>query len=164
MNLKKRIFFICLVVASLSLGASLSLSRYPLLGLAVLVPVGGMYLAYKPKLGGLAHFALAGFSALAAAALLLEAPLLPLVVACSAALAAWDLTLESHQAGSHEGAFINPEYEKLHWKSLGLAIGLGLFGAGMGGLIRWQAPFLVVLVLILLALFCLDRALQYVIR
>ena len=161
MNLNKRIFFTCLAITGLVQAASLGLSSQPLLVLAAPLPILGMLLARRSNFAWLAHLSLTGVTALSAAGLLAEAPVLPIVLASTAALAAWDLLLESHLAASDREAYPGLSHEKMHLKSLGLAVGAGLVAACAGAWIHWQAPFLVSLALVVLALYCLDRALHY---
>jgi hypothetical protein len=51
----------------------------------------------------------------------------------------------------------------MHLRSLGMAVGAGLVAACAGTWIHWQAPFVVSLALVVLALYCLDRALHHAI-
>jgi len=161
MDLKQRFFFICLAVAGLSLLASYYLSRRLPLVLAALLPVGAMLLARRPSMSWLAHLSLAGFTSLSAAGIVLNISLMPMVIASAAALASWDLLLEERARLSSGGFSPTRLYERLHLKSLGAALGLGLLGAGAGQWIHWQAPFLGTFVGVIFTLFCLDRAMHY---
>ena len=113
--------------------------------------------ARRPSQSWLAHLSLAGFAGLSAIGALLDIPLIPMVIATTAALASWDLVLEMHVE------FHTTElYEKLHLKFLGAALGLGLLGAGVFQWIHWQLSFIVMLGLGILLLVCLNRVISFI--
>lgn len=164
MDLKRRFFFICLALAGLSLASSFYLNRQLPLALAVLFPVAGMLLARRPSLEWLAYFSLAGFAALSASGILLGIPLMVMAISSSAALASWDLILESRPVAPEGSIPPTGLYVKLHLKSLGAAVGLGLLGVIAGQWVHWQVPFLGMIVLVILALFSMDRLMEYLKR
>lgn len=161
MDLKQRLFFVCLAVAGLSLLVSFYLSHQLPLTLATLLPIGAMLLARRPSLSWLAHLSLVGFTGLSAAGILLNISLMQMVIASTAALACWDLLLENQTRFSNDGLSSTRPYESLHLKSLGAAVGLGLLGVGVGHWIHWEAPFVGVVVLVIATVFCLERAMHY---
>lgn len=164
MDLKERLFFICLTLAGLSLAASFYLNRQVPLALAVLFPVAGTFLARRPSLDWLAYFSLAGFVGLSAAGVLLDIPLIPMAIASTSALASWDLLLDSQTVAPGGGAPSTGLYTRLHLKSLGAALSLGLLGVGLSHWIHWKIPFVGMIVLVILTLFCLDHAMDYLKR
>src|SRR5215212_9721289 len=62
----------------------------------------------------------------------------------------------------HRGAEGTRHYEKKHFQSLALALGLGLLGTLFGGFLKIQIPFIVLMVCITFLLFALDRVLGYI--
>ena len=161
MDLKGRLFLFCLTLAGLSLAASFYLSRQLPLSLTSLLPFAGMLLARRPSLDWLAYFSLAGFVGLSAAGILLDIPLMPMAIASTSALASWDLLLESRSVTPGGRVPSNSLYTKFHLKSLGVALGLGLLGVGIGQWIHWKIPFMGMIVLVILTLFCLGHAMDY---
>jgi hypothetical protein len=164
MDLKGRLFFICLTVAGLILTASFYLSRQLPLSLVSLLPIAGMLLARRNSLDWLAYFSLAGFAALSAFGILLDIPLIPMAIASTSALASWDLLLESKSIAPGDRVLSSRLYTKIHLKSLGAALGLGLLGVGVGQLVYWKIPFVGMVGLVILTLFCLGHAMDYLKR
>jgi hypothetical protein len=160
MDFKRGLFLISLAVAGLSLVVSFSLARQVLPALATLLPLGAMVWARKPSFSWLATCSLVGFTGLSTAGIVLGLPLIPMALASTAALVSWDLALELHSGSSLSGSSAEKLYERAHLKSLGTAVGLGVLGAGFGQWIHWQAPFVGMLALVFVALFCLDRILK----
>ena len=156
MKPKQRLFFICLVVAVLSLMVNFCLFDRLILALATLLPIGSMVFAHRASLPWLAHFSLAGFVGLSTVGTLLNIPLMLMVLASIAALASWDLALEMHAESP-----TTELYERLHLKFLGAALGLGLLGIGFGHWIHWRFPFVVMLVLCIIMLVCLNQVMNY---
>jgi len=156
MERKQRLFFICLAVAALSLMVNFYLFDRLMLALATLLPIGSILFARRPSLSWLAHFSLAGFTGLSAVGVLLNIPLISMILACTAALASWDLVLEM-QAESPTTEL----YERLHLKFLGAALGLGLLGIGVVHWIHWRLSFVVMLMLGIIMLVCLNRVMNY---
>ncbi len=161
MELKRYLFFISFVIAGLSLMVSFSLAGQVLPALAALLPLGAMFWARKPSLSWLATCSLVGFTGLSTAGIVLGHPLIPMVLASTAALVSWDLAPEIRSGSSLKGSIPYELYERNHLKSLGIAACLGLLGAGLGQWVHWQAPFVGMLALIFITLFCLDRILNF---
>jgi hypothetical protein len=159
--MKQTLFFISLAVAGLSLMVSFYLAQQSLLALAALLPIVAMFFARQPLMAWLASCSLAGFVSLSVVAIILHLPLLPVVLASTAALASWDLALEIQSGLSLDGSSPNNLYESLHLKFLGSTVILGLLGAGISQWIHWQVPFVGLLVLVFVTLFCLGHVLNY---
>ena len=156
MGRKRSLFFICLAVAELSLATCLILNDRLWLAVATILPLAGMLFAQKPAFNRLAHFSLAGFTGLSAAGVLLDLPLMPLVLAPTAALASWDLVLEMHA-----DAPATDLYERAHLQYLSAALGLGLSGVGILVWIHLRLAFIAMLALGVILVVCLNRIMNY---
>ena len=110
-----------------------------------------LWSAYRPIYHRLAHFSLAGFTGLSAAGVLLDLPLMPLVLAPTAALASWDLVLEMHADASATDL-----YERAHLQYLSAALGLGLSGVGILVWIHLRLAFIAMLALGVILVVCLN--------
>jgi hypothetical protein len=93
----------------------------------------------------------------AAAALLLGAPAFPAVLGAALSLAAWDLAGFTRAAGGDESPHAVRRLQARHSLSLVQAIGLGVALAAAGVFLYLRIPFVVMLVLAALDLFCLGR-------
>jgi hypothetical protein len=156
MEVKQRLFFICLAVAGLSLMVSFYLFHRLPLALAALFLVGCMLLARRRSQSWLAYFSLVGFTGISAVGIMLDIPLMPMVLASTAALAGWDLLLEMHAGFSS-----TEPNDRLHLKLLGIAVGLGLFGVGIGSWIQWRVPFVVMLIIVVIIFFSLNKFMNH---
>jgi hypothetical protein len=157
MQRKQRLFFICLVVAGLSLMASFYLFNRLLLALAALLPVGCMVFGRRSTRTWLAHLSLASFAGLSAIGVLLKIPLIPMALASTAALAAWDFVLEMHTESPPTEL-----YDRFHFVSLATALGLGLLVIGIFQRFHFRLPFGAMLVLGIVMLVCLNRIMNYI--
>ncbi len=93
----------------------------------------------------------------AALGLFIGADPLLMIIAATMALASWDLVLfNSSLPGDQSGQSV-ALLEKVHLGSLGMAIGLGLLVVLAGRFIRLQIPFVVMILLVVLGLFSLER-------
>jgi hypothetical protein len=98
---------------------------------------------------------------LAAAGLLAGAPAFLMIPGAVAALAAWDLLgLDRTMQGSSPSETAR-QFEQNHIRSLALALGLGVLVAVTGSLLILQFPFIILIGLVLLNLFGLDRVFWY---
>jgi hypothetical protein len=92
--------------------------------------------------------------------LTIGAGLIWMLPAVTLGLASWDLTLlDARLANNPPGVPTGP-LEKTHYASLGLALGIGLLVVIIGQLIRFQLPFIFMLLLVALAYYSLDRLLR----
>jgi hypothetical protein len=80
-----------------------------------------------------------------------------MILSATLALASWDLVLLDHTLAGGSSAKTVTLLEKKHYQSLALALGLGLLAAVTGQMIRFQIPFGGMVLLVILALFSLDR-------
>lgn len=109
---------------------------------------------------------LAGSTGIAAAGLLAGAPALMMIAGAAFALGAWDLAnLElslSDGGKAHASAVDFPTHHVWrHVSLLGLSLGAGLIAASAALAIPLRLPFLVMLPLVLLDFFCLERLARY---
>jgi hypothetical protein len=102
--------------------------------------------------------------ALAALGVLVGAPPILMVPGAAAALAAWDLIdLERTMRGS-EASSAARQFESLHVRWLLGALGTGLAIAVLGIAVSLQVPFIVLIGIIILDLYCLQRLARMVLR
>jgi hypothetical protein len=80
-----------------------------------------------------------------------------MILSAALALAGWDLLLWEHALPADLPAAMLSRLAVSHYRSLALALALGLLAALAGGLLRLQLPFGVLIFLVLLALVSLDR-------
>lgn len=131
-----------LILAGAALAGCLALSRLPLLALLAFIPLAGWLLSKRFGREWLAHAGLGAAVTLAAAALLLGAPLMAALAALLFALATWDVTL--FQAGPPPTV----EMEAQHLRLLAGALALGALLAAAGALNPVKLPFGWLLVLL----------------
>jgi hypothetical protein len=94
---------------------------------------------------------------LAAAAILTHVQPVLAILASGLSLVTWDLHLLMHDLRESELKESTRRYEQHHLQSLALAVIAGLLVALIGRLIPLNLPFIVLVILILLSLFALDR-------
>ena len=101
--------------------------------------------------------ALALSVSLSAAGIFAGAPPALMILSAALSLAAWDLALMDlpHAEVSSTGRLSFLAYS--HYKSLALAVALGLLAAMVGRMVRIQLPFGVMILLALLVLVSLER-------
>jgi len=157
MSLRKILFIICLFLATISLSSAF-LSTGNWIGMAfALISAPAWLLTRKYPHSGLAPICLLASVSLAAAGLLAGAPALLMIYAAALTLATWDLlSLDLALAGDSSEEQTR-RYENRHLQSLGIALGAGLLLATFGRLITLHTPFALLLFLVALAAFGLDR-------
>jgi len=94
-----------------------------------------------------------------AAGLLAKAPALLMILSATFALASWDLVQFDHSLADNplSSASTFAHFQNRHYRSLALALGLGLLIVLIGRTIQVQISFVIMGLLVLLALFSLDR-------
>ncbi len=159
MLLRRTISLACPIVCTLCLAAG-----YAVNGWGIVVMAG----ASTGLAWGLAHkwpatlLPLAAFIisiAWAAAGLLASAPSLLMILSAAFALASWDLVL-FYQSLADNPISSTPTlalFQNRHYRSLALALGLGLLIVLVGRTIQVQISFVIMGLLVLLALFSIDR-------
>jgi hypothetical protein len=76
------------------------------------------------------------------------------------ALAGWDLLLLDARLANNPPGAATDRLEKAHYSSLGLALGVGLLVAVLGQGVRFQIPFIFMLLLVVLVYVSLERLLR----
>ena len=100
------------------------------------------------------------FVVLAAIAVIVDA-LIPLIlIACTTALASWDLTNFAQSLSDDRRLEVSLPVEKNHLRSLSIAASIGLTLALITSYVSFKLPFIVTLVLVLIAIGCLTYGLQ----
>jgi hypothetical protein len=155
--LRKSLFFVCLTAASGCLIAGLASTSAQWLAWTGLIPAVALLFTRRVAGNWLSFTALVAFVGMAAAGLLLGSAPSLMVFSSTAALASWDLcNLErSLDARPH------PLLEKRHIQILIPSLGVGLLLALAGGMISLSLPFIVILLLVFLIFFSLDRVFRY---
>ena len=94
-----------------------------------------------------------------AAGLMAGASSFLMILGTTFALASWDLALFDHALADSpiSSAQTIALFQNRHYRSLALALGLGLLVVVVGRLFRFQIPFGWMVVLVILALFSLER-------
>jgi hypothetical protein len=95
----------------------------------------------------------------AAAGLLTSAPSLLMILSAAFALASWDLVLFDHILANNPISSTSTIilFQNRHYRSLALALGLGLLIAIVGRTVQVQISFVIIGLFVLLALFSIDR-------
>ena len=168
MTLRRSLWAACLVLALVSLaaafalyGASLGPVRWLGAGV-VLALILGLSLGRWASAMALPLACLVGLAVMGAMGLLLGAPLYLVAPGVVAALGASDLANTPVALSSTSSSASARRYERMHVLWLGLVLGMGLLLVASGSVISLNIPFLPLLLLVILALFCLDRAFRRV--
>jgi len=140
----------CLVIAFIQVQQWLALAAVILPLLAWLFSARWTYRGL-PLAGLLLSIALSGLGLLIGVA-----PVL-MIISAALALAGWDLLLWHYTLPADLPAATLSRLAYSHYRSLALALALGLLAALAGRLLRLQLPFGVLILLVILALFSLER-------
>jgi hypothetical protein len=161
-HLRKPFLTVCLAVSTLCLAAGYaSAGKWVGAVIAILMGAAWLFARKYPDLG-LPSICLAGSVGLAVVGRLNGAPPLLMICGSGFALAVWDLVLLDNAL---DGALPEAQtrlYESRHLQSLALALGFGLLMAFLGRLLTLRTPFVVVMLLVALVIFGLDRAYNYI--
>ena len=157
MTLRKTAFSACLVLSALLLAAGFAFARlWPGFGFA-LVCAPAWYFARKYPDSGLPLTCLLGSVVLSIAGLLTGAPASLMMIGAGLALAAWDLLRLDLALGDAVSEPQTLRYEFKHLQSLALSLGCGMVVAILGHFLNLRFPFFVMMLLVALAIFALDR-------
>ncbi len=168
MTLRHLLWAACLALALLSLAAAFvlyggSLGPVRWLGAGVVLAlILGLSLGIRTSEMALPLACLVGLVVMGATSLLLGAPLYLAAPGVVAALGASDLANPPVGLSSGSSSASNCRHERVHVLWLGLVLGMGLLLVASGSVISLDIPFLPLLLFVLLALFCLDRAFRRV--
>jgi hypothetical protein len=156
MSLRKILGLLSLILTVLCLGIGFATIGPGAVFAAVLLTLLVWLFAYKWPSTWLSTAALVLTVGLAAAGLLTGAISFLMLVGAIFALANWDMSfLELVLAGNPSKAVTL--LEKKHFQSLALALGLTLLATFTGRIIRFQIPFIGLMLLVALAIFGLGR-------
>jgi hypothetical protein len=130
---------------------------------AVIALLPGLILAFHRRVHSswLPTAYLGSMVCLAGVDVLMGAPAVPMVLSCAFALGAWDLANLERSIRGSESTEAAGRLEKKHLGALALALGLGLALAAAGLALSLRLPFIVMLFLVILDLFCLERAARF---
>ncbi len=162
MSLRKTFFLICLIISVLCLAAGYWISGQWMGWMITILIVPAWLFARKYPGSPLPLVCLLGSVGFAAAGTLIGSPPLLMMFAAGMALAVWDLLSLDSSLGDHLPTEGTRHYEHKHLQSLALALGLGLLGTLLGGFLKIQIPFLVLMLSITFLLFALDRVWAYI--
>lgn len=145
-------YALCLTIAYAQVG------QWLVLGIVLLTFFIWLFTHWRPS-SELSTTALVISVGLAAAGLLAGTLPFLMMLGATFALASWDLALWEH---TQSGIFNSPAktvvlFGRRHFQSLALALGLGLLAALAGPIIHFQLPLGGMILLVIAALFSLDR-------
>jgi hypothetical protein len=155
--LRKSFFVICLIVSMLCLAAGYGIAG-KWIGTVIAIITGlAWLLARKYPDSGLPVICLVVSVCLAVAGRLMGSPPLLMICGSGFALAVWDLVFLDKALGRVSSGIQTRQYERKHLQSLALALGTGLFVAFLGRLLNFQIPFVIMLLLVVLAIYGLEN-------
>ena len=157
---RRLLFLACLLAALACLAGGYGMAGYWPAGIAALLPLAGLGFAARRPAGWLPAACLAALVCLAAGGLLARAPVLPMLGGATAALAAWSLANLDRALAGVPPSESEARLERVHLLTLALALGLGLLLAAAGALLPLPIPFALLIALVLLDLYSLDRVLH----
>ena len=162
MALRKPLFAVCLIVSVLCLAAGYAIAGRWIGMIMALITGLAWLLARKYPASGLSLICLFVSIGLAVVGRLTGSPPVLMICGSALALAVWDLLGLDAALGSASLGEQTHAYEASHLRSLALALGSGLLGMFLGRWLHLQIPFFIMVFLVVLAVFGLDRAWGYV--
>jgi hypothetical protein len=159
MSWRKILSLVCPIASAVCLAVAYAqVGRWIALAIVLLTFLAWLLARKRPSIG-LSSTALVISVGLAAAGLFAGASPFLMMLSATFALASWDLVLLDHTLtdDSNSSAKTIALFENRHYQSLALALGLGLLVAVTGQLIHLQIPLGGMILLVILALFGLDR-------
>ena len=159
MLLRRTISLACAIMCTICLAAGHAVNGWGIVVMAAASTGLAWWLANKWPAAWLPSAALAISMAWGAAGLLASAPSLLMILSATFALASWDLVLFDHILADDPIASTSTIalFQNRHYRDLALALGLGLLIVLVGRTIRVQISFVIIGLLVLLALFSIDR-------
>jgi len=162
MPLRKALFYICMSISVFCLTAGYSITGQWILALIAILMAPVWLLAKKNSDSALQLICLLASVCLAVMGNLTGASPLLMIFGSGFALAVWDLLLFDHAFGNHSSGEQTLHYENKHFQSLALVLGFGLLVSLAGRLLKFQVPFVVLILLIAFTIFGLDRIWGYI--
>ncbi len=150
-----RLVFSILCVTSLGLGYATTRTWIAIF--VVVLTLLAWLSAIQWPVGLLAYLALVVSVGLAAAGVLTGATPLWMLLGAALALASWDMVLWNRTSADNSLTLSLTLFESKHYQSLALALGPGLLAVVAGRLLHFQIPFGWMVVVVILALFSLER-------
>jgi hypothetical protein len=162
MALPKNLFILCLTVSVFCLAAGYGMAGQWLGVAAAIITLPAWLLARKYPAIWLPFICLLASISLAVAGILSGPSSLWMISSSGFSLAAWDLLSFNHQLGNNPSEGQTQLYENHHIRSLAPAVAAGTLAGILGHLFVFQIPFAVLVILIILVLFGLDRTWAYI--
>jgi hypothetical protein len=156
------LFTVCLIASVLCLAAGYAITgQWPGI-VAAIITCPAWLLSRKYRASWLPFICLLLCVCLAVAGMLSGASSLFMICSSGFSLAVWDLVLLNHALGNKPSEEQTRQYENEHVQSLAPAVTAGLLAGFLGHLFIFQIPFTLVVILIAVILFGLDRAWAYI--
>jgi hypothetical protein len=154
----------CLAISSGCLATGYIVSGYWLIFLAFPLMLIAWLLTYKRSMYLSASILLSGYVILASVGIIAELSSALMVIACTTALASWDLLQIDQSASGYSPGKTNGLLEKNHLNSLALAASAGLILSLISANITLQFPFVVIAILVSVAMGFLFYGVQFVVK
>jgi hypothetical protein len=162
MATRKVLLIICLIIPVLCLTAGYGIAgQWPGVAAAILTCPAWL-LARKYPATWLPFICLLVSISLAAAGILSGSTSWLMIISSGFSLATWDLLLLNHALGNKPSTEQIRQYERKHFQSLTPALAAGLLAGFLGHPFILQIPLGILIILIALVLFGLDRAWVYI--
>jgi hypothetical protein len=158
---RRLLLLACLLAALACLAGGYLMTGYWPAGIAALLPLAGLGYAARRPSESLPVVCLIALACLAAGGVLARAPALLMIAGATAALAAWRLSYLDRALAGVPPSPAAARLQRVHILTLTLALGLGLLLAAAGALLSLQIPFALLIALVLLDLFSLERTFRY---
>ncbi len=162
MSARKALLIICLIASVLCLAAGYGMAGQWLGVAAASLTCPAWLLARKYPATWLPFICLLMSISLAAAGILSRSTFWLMICSSGFSLATWDLILLNHTLGNKPSSEQTRQFERKHLQSLTPALAAGLLAGSLGHFFILQIPLAVLIILIALVLFGLDRAWAYI--
>jgi hypothetical protein len=154
----------CLILTTGCLGAGYLLAGYwPILPVLLVIFLFWIFARKRPVFWPASSFLLA-YVFLAAIGITADVSLILMMAACTGALLCWDLMLFNQSVVTSSPPKPNASLEKYHLQSLALAASAGLMLALLSSFINLHFPFVLIVLLVLMAMGCLLYGTQYILK
>ncbi len=159
MVLRRTISLACPIMCTICMAAGYAANGWGIVVMAGASTGLAWWLANKRPATSLPSAAFVVSMAWDAVGLLAKAPALLMILSATFALASWNLVLFDHLLADNpiSSTATIALFQNRHYRSLALALGLGLLIVLVGRTIQVQLSFVILGLLVLLALFSIDR-------
>ncbi len=159
MPVRRSLIFLCPVISAACLASGYAMTGQGIAVVIALLTLPVWLLARQRPSTMPPSVALVISVSIGAAGLFTGTPSFLMILGVALALASWDLVLwdQTLTDNSISSTQTSALLETKHYQSLALALVPGLLIARAGPLIRMQLPFMSLILLVILALFSLDR-------